>query len=190
MMAAEAADLDPDRRFLHTSASGPSELGVEADFGKGVHWDVHGPWLPESEAYWKADDALFRSEVGAPGASPVAILERYFNADALLPADESNPLWSRFWFWIQAPQFRKEHGRDPVDLAEYVNWSQAIQTEALVRAARSCKGRFPACGGMIIWMGHDSFPCPCNTAILDFHGHPKPAALALGEIFRSSQPKA
>jgi len=34
-------------------------------------------------------------------------------------------------------------------------------------------------------MGHDCFPCPNNTAILDFDGRPKPAALALGEIFRA-----
>ena len=185
MMAAEAAALDPARRFLHTSASGPSSLGVEGEFGRGVHWDVHGPWLPETEAYWAADDSLFRSEVGAPGASPVEILERYYKSGSLLPADESNPVWRRFWFWIQADAFRRDHGRDPLDLEEYVAWSQRLQAEALRRAAGSCKRRFPACGGIIIWMGHDSFPCPCNTSILDFHGHPKPAALALREIFRS-----
>jgi beta-mannosidase len=183
MMAAEAASLDPGRRFLHTSASGPSELGVESQYGKGLHWDVHGPWLPESEEYWRKDDSLFRSEVGAPGASPMSILEKYFAPDSLLPADESNPLWSRFWFWIQAEGYVKEHGHPPTDLASYVAWTQRLQAEALSRAARSCRGRFPACGGIIIWMGHDSFPCPNNTAILDFHGHPKPAALALKEIF-------
>ena len=38
-------------------------------------------------------------------------------------------------------------------------------------------------GGIIIWMGHDCFPCSANTAILDFEGKPKPAAIALGKIF-------
>jgi hypothetical protein len=35
-------------------------------------------------------------------------------------------------------------------------------------------------------MGHDSFPCTANTAILDYHGRPKPAATALGGIFNSA----
>jgi len=34
-------------------------------------------------------------------------------------------------------------------------------------------------------MGHDSFPCTANTAVVDFEGKPKPAAVALGEVFRS-----
>jgi hypothetical protein len=33
-------------------------------------------------------------------------------------------------------------------------------------------------------MGHDSFPCTANTAIVDFHGNLKPAAIAIGEIYR------
>jgi len=51
------------------------------------------------------------------------------------------------------------------------------------RAARTTKRRFPGIGGFIVWMGHDPFPCPCNTAVLDFHGRMKPAAEALKEIF-------
>jgi hypothetical protein len=35
-------------------------------------------------------------------------------------------------------------------------------------------------------MGHDPFPCPCNTAVLDFHGRMKPAAEALKEIFHTA----
>ena len=33
-------------------------------------------------------------------------------------------------------------------------------------------------GGLIVWMGHDSFPCIADTSILDFQSKPKPAALA------------
>jgi hypothetical protein len=36
---------------------------------------------------------------------------------------------------------------------------------------------------MLIWHGHDCFPCTANTALLDFEGNPKPAALAVGEVF-------
>lgn len=183
MMAGEAAALDPDRRFLPTSASGPRFMADEKEFGLGVHWDVHGPWQPAPDSYWQRDDSLFRSEVGAPGASPLDILERYYAPGSLLPLHDRNPLWRRFGFWLQDAAFQQDHGRQPRDLPEFVAWSQRIQAEALLRPVRACKRRFPRCGGIIIWMGHDTFPCPVNTAILDFYGRPKPAAGALREVF-------
>ena len=66
---------DPGRRFLPTSSSGPRFSADPADYGKGLHWDVHGPWKAEGTStdwteYWSKDDALFRSETGSPGASP------------------------------------------------------------------------------------------------------------------------
>ena len=183
MIGEEARALDPDRRFLHTSPSGPRSVSVEKDFGQGLHWDTHGPWFPAAESFWEKDDALFRSEVGAAGASPVDILEKFYDPGALLPLDESNPRWRRYGFWIQGEAFQKAHGRGPRNLHEYVTWSQALQTEALGRAARAIKGRFPKCGGIILWMGHDPFPNPSNTAVLDFYGRMKPAAVALQKIF-------
>ena len=63
---------DPGRRFVPTSASGPRFLADAAHYGQGLHWDVHGPWkapaptVEEWETYWRGDDALFRSETGAP----------------------------------------------------------------------------------------------------------------------------
>lgn len=178
---------DPGRRFLPASASGPRFVADAGDFGKGLHWDVHGPWRGEGEEYWSVDDALFRSEVGAPGASPAELIERFAGGLPPTPGTTANPLWQRFTWWVEWPRFVRLHGREPRDLREYVAWSQARQAEGLVRAARACKRRFPRCGGFIVWMGHDSFPCPANTAILDFDGNPKPAALALGEVFRDTQ---
>ncbi len=189
MMRAEVARLDPGRRFIHTSSSGPRFMASAAEFGQGVHWDVHGPWSPESDEYWERDDALFRSEVGAAGASSLALFKHYNPDASLLPADLDNPLWRRFLWWIQGPQFAQANGRPPVSEAEFVDWSQRLQAEALHRAASTCKRRFPACGGIIIWMGHDAFPCLGNTAVLDFHGDPKPAAHALRKVFLS-QPSA
>ena len=133
--------------------------------------------------YWSHDDALFRSEVGAPGASSVDIIKGYAGGLPLTPGTVDNPLWRRTSWWIEWPTFVKEKGREPQSLDEYVTWSQERQAEALRIAAEACKSRFPRCGGFIIWMGHDSFPCTANTAIVDFEGRPKPAALALAEIF-------
>jgi beta-mannosidase len=184
-LAATVARLDPSRRFLPSSASGPRFVADAKDFGNGLHWDVHGPWRGETEEYWQRDDALFRSEVGAPGASPAAVINQYAGGLPVLPGSLANPLWRRVSWWLEWPEFLAEQGREPRDLEEFVAWSQQRQAVFLTRAVAACQGRFPRCGGIILWMGHDSFPCPTNTAILDFHGQEKPAALAVGKLFRA-----
>ena len=180
---------DPGRRFVPTSSSGPRFLAAARDYGKGLHWDVHGPWKgpganPEEWAqYWNGDDALFRSETGAPGTSAADLIRQYAGDLPVTPGTMDNPLWRRFSWWLEWDEFSKEKGRAPKTLEEYVEWSQVRQATALALAVRACKTRFPGIGGVILWMGHDSFPCAANTSIIDFWGRPKPAALAVGEIF-------
>jgi beta-mannosidase len=181
---------DSSRRFLPASPSGPRVHGRKDTLGKGVHWDVHGPWnlpgsMSEWEQYWRNDDALFRSEVGTPGASSSDIIRRYCGECNPTPPTSENPLWRRHTnWWVDYPALVREQGREPNDLDEYVVWSQERQKQALVIAVKACKERFPACGGIILWMGHDCFPCASNTSIIDFDGHPKPAALAIADLFR------
>ena len=100
------AKYDPDRRFVPTSSSGPRFSAKEEDFGKGLHWDVHGPWkadpdLGKWQRYWQKMDALFNSEVGAPGASPADIISHFAGGLPSMPANEHNPLWKRFSWWIE-----------------------------------------------------------------------------------------
>lgn len=185
-LAEICAEEDPQTRYLPCSSSGPVFVADEEDFGKGIHWDVHGPWRIESERYWQNDDALFRSEAGAPGASSMEILEQYYPGCDLLPVSEENPYWRRCFWWIDEEGYIEATGRKPESIDQYVTWSQAHQATALARALRACRDRFPAIGGFIIWMGHDSFPCLANTAILDFHGNPKPAAAAIQKILTST----
>ena len=57
MMREKVQRLDPTRRFLPTSSSGPRFTAEEENFGKGLHHDVHGPWnaagsLEQAFAYW------------------------------------------------------------------------------------------------------------------------------------------
>jgi beta-mannosidase len=190
-LAEVVAARDPGRRFLPSTATGPRFNAEVADYGKGLHWNVHGPWkawddLTGWAEYWAGDDALFRAETGAPGASSADLIRHYSAELDPMPVSASNPAWRRpLTWWIEEGQFAAEHeGRAPETLEEYVEWSQARQAKALSIAVEACKGRFPRCGGILLWTGHDCFPCAANTSILDFHGDPKPAALALGEIWR------
>ncbi|MHB1459153.1 MAG: glycoside hydrolase family 2 protein [Armatimonadota bacterium] len=181
---------DPTRRFLATSATGPKAYAHAENYGKGVHWDVHGPWKPGADLkewaeYWEADDALFRSESGSPGASSVEIIRKYAGDCQELPVSVENPLWRLpMPWWLENDQFAKEHGKQPDNLEEYVAWSQNRQAEALSIVVGCCKNRFPKCGGVILWMGHDCFPCAANTSVVDFNGDPKPAAIAISKIFK------
>ena len=183
-------DLDPGRRFIPSTATGPRFNADAKDFGKGLHWNTHGPWklagtMEEWRTYWEADDSLFRAESGAPGAAPVSQIMEFVGSLNPMPVSAVNPAWRRpLTWWIEDGAYATEHKRAPESLEEYVVWSQKRQTDALVIAVGACKRRFPKCGGILLWCGHDAFPCPANTSILDYRGNPKPAALALKRIWR------
>ena len=187
------AEDDPSRRFIPTSPSGPRFGADASEFGKGLHHDVHGPWKPpggtlaDCAEYYEKDDALFRSEAGSPGASSCEIIRRYCGDLQPLPISNANPLWRNpVSWWLENTEFAAETGHEPQTLEAYVEWSQSRQAQALVIAARACKSRFPRCGGFLLWTGHDCFPCPTNTSIVDFYGDPKPAALALAEVWKAT----
>jgi beta-mannosidase len=181
---------DPSRRYIPTSPSGSQGSVDEAFVSRGPRSDVHGPWKPKADLaswkkYWDAEDALFYSEMGSPGAAPAALIRKYAGSLPVLPVHPSNPLYClTLCWWTENQQFEAEKGHAPRTLEEYVSWSQARQAEALVIAVRSCKARFPRCGGVILWCGHDCFPCAVNTSIVDFEGVPKPAALALASVYK------
>ena len=180
---------DPTRRFIPTSSSGPCFTAEPESFGKGLHHDVHGPWtergpLQQWRDYWDAEDSLFRSETGMPGASPADLIRQY-GGDYVLPGNRENPFWNFTGGWWLLWDTYLAEGGDALDLDAYVSWSQQRQADALAYAARIMKRRFPACGGLIIWMGHDCYPCPMNTSIIDYLGRPKPAVAALRTVFRS-----
>ena len=180
--------LDPTRKYVATSSTGPRFMAEEKEFGLGLHHDVHGPWkvhgtMADWRRYWDGDDALLRSETGVPGAQSVELMRRSLGEHAL-PGHLGNPLWrhSASW-WTQWDEYFAEGGRDN-DLEHYVAWSQQKQADALAYAVAACRRRFPRCGGFIVWMGHDCFPCPVNTSIFDFNADPKPAAVAIRDAMR------
>jgi len=189
---------DPERRFVTGSPSGPTIYGGLNNFGKKVSWDVHGPWtLPFTaedrsmnavRKFWSLDDALIHSEVGVAGAMSAEMINKYRGEFSALPANMDNILWRQVSWWIEWDDFLNDHkGREPLSLEEYVAWSQDRQTSGLVIALKANKSRFPECGGFIIWMGHDSYPCPVNTSIVDFDGNIKPAAIELSKIWKGAK---
>lgn len=194
------AECDPYHRFIATSPTGPRFCADAKEYGQGLHHDIHGPWglgafegstfeerLEHWRRYWKEDDSLFRSETGMPGAATPECLERFADKTLLWPPT------SRYWmhtaaWWIQW-DLCKERMEAIADadtgIETYIRETQAHQAAAYAYAAKTCKDRFPKCGGFIIWMGHDCFPCPANNSVIDFLCNPKPAFFALQEIFKN-----
>lgn len=174
--------IDPDHKIVPTSPSGPCFAADDPDeFGTGVHEDVHGPWVPSVDldawrAYWARDDAMLRSEVGVAGASGLDLLERHGLAGTCRE--------DRFELWRHTSNWWIERSDIPDGpLAEWVSASQQAQAEALRIAAASAMDRFPACGGFVVWLGHDAFPCAVSLSLLDYDGRPKPVADALATVF-------
>ncbi len=184
-------EKDPERRFIPTSPSGPLFYANPENYGKGLHHDIHGPWgmgqFPDKNAwraYWEADDSLFRSEVGMPGAMDEQLLLHYAGDAPLWPPETEYWQHTAQW-WGQWTRYREQLQALPERdaLRTYVELTQRDQAEAYEIAARACKKRFPRCGGFIIWMGHDLFPCPANNNVIDFARHPKPAYHTLKHVF-------
>ena len=116
------------------------------------------------------------------------MINKYRGKFAALPANLDNPLWRQVssW-WVEWNDFLNDYnGKEPHSLEEYVKWSQRRQAEELSIALQANKLRFPKCGGFIIWMGHDSYPCPINTSIIDFDGNLKPVAKKLSQIWKGN----
>jgi len=187
--------LDPDRRLMPTSPSGPTIFYDPALNGQGVQWDVHSPWwlpfepndaeMTNIREFWNSSDALFHSEAGVPGASSAELINKYRGIYSALPINVENPIWGQFSWWIENDKFRlAKNNNDPQSIEEYVEWEQNRQTKGLSIAVESAKNRFPQCGGFLIWMGHDCFPCPANTSIIDFDGIFKPVAYELMKIWK------
>lgn len=182
--------IDPTRRFVTTSPTGPSMFGLPPQNGLGLHHDVHGPWessgtLAEWQRYWEQDDALFRSEVGIGGASDLDLLEEFDLTGPTATPQQREDLaqrWRHSSAWWLA-RFRSWDGEG--DLAGWVERDQQRQAEWLALAAATTRRRFPRVGGFVVWLGHDTFPCAISLSVLDFHGRPKPVARALAEAFRA-----
>ncbi len=175
--------LDPGKRFLHTSPTGPRLCAYVEEFGKGLHHHVHGPWenkaFTERFTYWNGDDALLRTECGAPGCSSLSALERHRGDQSLWPPRFPNAHWLvPAAAWIPWNDVRRDFGDlpdEPGQLPVVVKASRYLQAESYRYAAESCRRRFPRCSGFVVWMGHDCMHCTANNSLIQIDASTKPA---------------
>lgn len=176
-------ELDPGKRFLTSTPSGPRFYAEAADFGKGLHHQTHGPWAnlsaDERCRYFNGDDSLFRSELGAPGCSSLASLKRHCGDQSLWPPRAENPHWLiPGGLWAPWNDVCREFGPipdDPAQLPFVVKASRYIQAESYRYASEATRRRHPTCSGFIIWMGHDSVHLTANNSVIQTDASTKPA---------------
>jgi beta-mannosidase len=174
--------LDPSRLFLPSSASGPSSVGKQENFGKGIHHDVHGPWeVPfrkDLTEYWNADDSLFRSEVGIPGMTCMHNMLTCAGKENYWPGNKENNYWlHRASCWLPETQLSREFGpwsiTDTSELDLMIRCSQFVQADSYRYIIEACRRRAFELSGVLLWMGHDMIHVPSNNSVIEHDGLPK-----------------
>ena len=191
MLKGIVQELDPARQFYPTSPSGPRFSLSLPDVGKGVHHDIHGPWIYRGDGAhyeeFNRDDSLFRSETGAPGASRWEAIRRYAGDLAVWPPKKDNPYWlHRGSWWVQWDELNRLFGpwnEEENEIGPYLQASRYLQMESLRYALEATRRREPQSSGFIVWMGNEPYPNNANTSLIEFDGTPKPAYYALKQAF-------
>ncbi len=184
-------EYDPLRLFLPASPSGPVP-GSMNYIGTGKLHDTHGPWnyAAGPQAYYteaNRNDSLLHSEVGAPAASRLELLERYAGNAKLWPPTKHNRYWlTRGAWWLHMDQLSDWFGDfDGCErnIDRYVRAFRFTQAEALRYVSGTIRHAGDKKAGMIIWMGNEPFPNAANTSVLEYDGCPKPAYFELKRMF-------
>lgn len=185
-------ECDPGKKFLPTSGHGPRTTAHPRDMGKGVHHDVHGPWAYlGAEAhyrYFNRDDALWRSEVGVPGYTSLALLEQNHGGLPAWPADDTNQLWLHHGSWwigweLLTRVFGPWDKEDSGQLRQQIDCSRFLQAEGLRYVLEACRRRAFSCSLATIWMGHDCYWCTANNSVIEYNTALKPAYSAVQRAY-------
>ncbi len=180
--------LDPERHWLPTSASGPTENASLERVGQ-MH-DVHGPWehLGPQEHYlfYNSVDMMLHSEFGCDGASSVRAIKHFVPRNRLWPLDASNPVaWHHGRMWTSTNRVRTQTFFGEIDdLQTYVRASQHVQAEGLQYAIESHRRQKWRRSGAIAWHFAEPWPNVCDTCSVDYYDQTKPAYYAYARAMR------
>ncbi|MFB9834656.1 glycoside hydrolase family 2 TIM barrel-domain containing protein, partial [Actinoallomurus acaciae] len=180
--------LDPDRRWLPTSPSGPV-FGNTLDSVRTApeQHDVHGPWehqgLADHYRLYDEGRGLLLSEFGVEGMSNLRAIASVV-PDARLPT-HGDPVWDHLGrWWNNEPLVRTAFDDAIGDLAAMSRASQFLQADGLRYAVEANRRRPESCG-VLPWQLNESFPDGWCTASVDYFGEPKAAYHYVRRAYRS-----
>ena len=182
--------LDPERVFLPTSASGPSEFISRIP---GHSHDVHGWWQyqgnPGQYQFFGGSDSLFHSEFGCDGMSSVASLKKILPPDELRPVPmREDDVWRFHGDWWCTYQRETEMFGEWSGLEQYVACSQWMQAEGLRYILEANRRRAFHNSGSIIWQLNEPWPNISCTNLLEYHGAAKMAYFWARDAFAAVHP--
>ncbi len=177
---------DPDRLFLPTTSSGPTEHFSE---DQDKNHDIHGPWkyLGPEEHYRFFNElrCLMLGECGSEGMSCMDTLEKI-----LAPENQKvfgmaeNLTWSHHGqLWDAYTERDKDIFGEITDLEKYVYISQFMQAESIRYSIESQMRKFPKTAGICIWQLNEPWPNVCCANLIDYYGNPKLAYHFLKRAF-------
>ncbi|WP_242496350.1 glycosyl hydrolase 2 galactose-binding domain-containing protein [Xylanimonas protaetiae] len=200
-LAKELAELDPARRWVSTSPTGPvfhNRMDVIEAGPDRLH-DVHGPWehqgLVDHYTLYNAGTCLAHTEFGVEGMASARQLAALVPGEPGLPGDprpldRSNPVMRHLGeWWNNAPLVHAAFGGrlvDPVgreDVDAVRRASQLLQATGLAYAVEADMRRVPRCSMVLPWQLAESFPNAWCTAVVEYHGDVKPAYHAVRRAF-------
>ncbi|MDO4294138.1 MAG: glycoside hydrolase family 2 TIM barrel-domain containing protein [Eubacteriales bacterium] len=182
--------LDPNRVFLPTSASGPSEFISKIP---DQSHDVHGWWQyqgnPEQYTFFGNSDSLFHSEFGCDGMSSLASLRRILSPEMLHPVPMcENDIWRFHGDWWCTYRREQDMFGSWNGLEQYIACSQWMQAEGLRYILEANRRRCFRNSGSIIWQLNEPWPNVSCTNLIEYHGTPKMAYFWAKMAFQSVHP--
>jgi beta-mannosidase len=178
-LRAVVEELDPGRAWLATSPLGEV--------------DIHGPWehqgLRAQYAHYDAAPGCnLHSEFGVEGMTNRASHEALIAPEHRRPPDRSNPVYEHLGaWWNNASLVQESFGGKMDDLESMRRASQWLQYDGLRYAVEA---RLRQGVGVIPWQLNESYPNAWCTAVVDWHGMPKPAYWGVARAYRPQHPSA
>lgn len=185
-----ADQWDPDRLFLPTSASGPTEY--VSDRPQEGH-DVHGHWQylgnPRHYTFYAAGDYLFHSEFGASGLASLPSIRRILQEETpAVRTMQTDSVWRWHGEWWDTQQRDTALFGTIEDLPAFVAASQWVQAEAVRFVIEANRRRKFVNSGSIVWQLNEPWPNIANTSLIEYFGARKMAFYWVRRAFSPMMP--
>ncbi|MFC3798934.1 glycoside hydrolase family 2 protein [Cohnella sp. GCM10012308] len=184
------SDLDSSRLFLPSSSSGPTFFLDRQHNGKGIQYDVHGPWKYAGAAdhyrLYNTSDALLHSEYGGDGFASMESMRRFLPPELLDPGQSQSIAWllHGYEYWNMDGQLAALFGGGWDSLEQMAMAAQWLQAEGIRYAVEANRRRAPHCSGSLLWQFNEPYPNVSCTSAVDYFGDPK---LAYGWVAKANR---
>lgn len=194
------AHLDPTRPYIRTSPHGYTDIANSPDSGDThlncINESMPTPENPDAPGVKHFRDVLknftspMETEIAVQGAPTAASLKKYIPADKLWPLNDvydyhfmSNPYDGTGLTYAEQQLAHAEALLGKVTgFYDFCKKSSLLHCELVRAECEHAKARLGSCGGSMLWMVNDTWPCG-TWSVIDYYLTPMPAYYALARAF-------